>query len=204
MWFSLLFWRSEILLFPTTAWILSAQMIDSAQGFISALTLISTSYFFLQIRWRVIKSNCSLSGSGKDRTKTHTSTSRLFRIEVILDGDVVCLCAFTVVVIEQEFVRPMHVLSVWVNGASRFNLYYFSACDLDFVAFLLPPSRWLWFQARPCYHGLRPVQPGGWRPVQHTELRSHRTTASGENSFQHCHLTSHPDYQPLCIIRLCK
>lgn len=44
---------------------------------------------------------------------------------------------------------------------------------------LMPParsfpflsSRWHWLQSRPRSHGLRPVQPGGRRPVQHSQLR---------------------------------
>lgn len=49
----------------------------------------------------------------------------------------------------------------------------FCACDWDFVAFLWLTSRWLQFQARPRSNGLWPVQPRGWRPVQHTQLRHH-------------------------------
>lgn len=61
----------------------------------------------------------------------------------------------------------MHLLSLWTS------MWYFCACDWAFVAFLLLPSRGLRFQARPFSNGLWPVQPWGWRPVQHTQLRDY-------------------------------
>lgn len=77
---------------------------------------------------------------------------------------------------------------VWLCVLVRFNVHYTEqmeqlnpskfgsyscACAWDLFAFRSLPSRWLWIQVRPCSNGLWPVQPWGWRSVQHSKLGHH-------------------------------